>query len=222
MIRRLCFLTAGALLLPSAAQASEDNQLWTTANVSVALSDKLKASNELVLRFSDDRNGLYEVENTALLAYSLSKSVAIGAGYVHNPQYAGGDFTVMERRAREQITVDNFAKIGAAKVSGRMRVEQRWRGDESAAWRARPFVRVSVPIADKTTLLLSNETFLNLNRRSFQSVTGLDRMRNQIAVQRKIGKRVNLDVGYLNQHRFVRRGEDSSDHALTIGLGLSL
>ena len=35
--------------------------------------------------------------------------MTLWAGYTHNPQYAAGDFTMMEHRAREQVTFDGFA-----------------------------------------------------------------------------------------------------------------
>ena len=62
-----------------------------------------------------------------MLGYRLSKVVDLWAGYTHDPQYAGGDFTVMEHRAREQVTFDGFARLGPGKLSGRIRLEQRWR-----------------------------------------------------------------------------------------------
>ena len=110
-------LTLGACalasLLPAAALARSDFQQWATASVSIKASDKIRISNELVARFSDDRNGLYEIENSLLLGYKLNDKVTAWAGYVHNPNYNSGDFTVMERRAREQLTFD---KIGRAHV----------------------------------------------------------------------------------------------------------
>ena len=47
-----------ALALPNAARASEDEQLWTTANATVKLGDKWRLSQEVGLRVRDDRKGL--------------------------------------------------------------------------------------------------------------------------------------------------------------------
>ena len=96
----------------------------------MAASDRIRIQNELIARFSNDRDGLYEIENVTLVGYKLDDHVTAWAGYVHNPQYNGGDFTVMERRAREQLTFDNIAKFGKASLSARMRLEQRWRDRE--------------------------------------------------------------------------------------------
>src|SRR5438309_2360422 len=93
-----------AVALPAPASAAHDQQIWTTANVTAKLSDKWRLQEEVVARFSDNKNGLYEIESNTLLGYRLNKAVTLWAGYTHDPQYSGGHFTTMEHRAREQIT----------------------------------------------------------------------------------------------------------------------
>jgi hypothetical protein len=221
----LALLVLGTASWGGSAQARQDSQIWTTANANVKLSDKWRLQQEFTFRFSDNRNGLYEIESVSLLGYRLAKDVTIAAGYVHNPQYAGGDFTVMERRAREQVTFDNVARIGTAKLSARLRMEQRWReGVDDTGWRMRPYVKLSLPLAkgSKTSLTLSSETFVNLNATAFQKQDGLDRMRNFIGINTPVTNRVSAEIGYLNQHGFVRGGEDTSDHVASVSLSLSL
>lgn len=213
-----------ACLCAAPAIAQDDFQQWLTLSAKTDLSDKLAIQDEIVARFSDDRGGLYEIENSLLLGYKLSSKVTAWAGYVHNPNYAAGNFTVMERRAREQVTIDNFAKIGAASLSARMRLEQRWRdGVDGTAWRARPYVKLGVPLGGKTapTLNFTAEPFINLNNTAFQSVDGLERLRSAASLSFPVSKVVKVEAGYLNQHRFVRGGPDTDDHALTVSLGLS-
>ena len=77
---------------------------------------------------------------------------------------------------------------------------------------------VSLTIAVGATLVV----FFNLNTMSFQKTSGLDRMRNAISIGMPLSKKVSVDVGYLNQHGFVRNGPDTSDHVLTLGLTASL
>src|SRR5882724_5533443 len=103
MLRLRPFLSVAALMSSAAASASSDSQIWGTASANIKLGDKWLLSNDVVTRFSDNRDGLYEVEAATLLGYRPANNVTVSAGYVHDPQYAGGDFTVMERRAREQI-----------------------------------------------------------------------------------------------------------------------
>ena len=228
-MRSLAFKATAALILAAAiagpAQARDDEQLWTTASATVKLADKWRLSQELTARFSDTRKGLYEIESNTLLGYRITDNVTLWAGYTHDPQYAGGDFTVLERRAREQVTIDNLAKIGRGKLSGRLRMEQRWRENiDGTGWRARPYLKYSLPLREggKTALVLSNETFFNLNTTSFQQTEGLDRMRNLIAISTPVTKTMTLEAGYLNQHGFVRTGEDSSDHVASLSLSVSL
>ena len=214
-------LVAG--LAASPASAASDSQVWGNLNVSAKLGGNWRLSEEGTIRFSDNRNGLYEVEANTLLGYRLDKVVTVWAGYTHNPQYSSGDFTVMEHRAREQVTFDGFAKIGTGKLNGRRRFEQRWREHvEGTGWRVRPYLKYSVPIAGKTALNLSSEPFFNLNTTPFQRRTGLDRVRNLITISTPLTKSLSGEAGYMNQHGFVRGGPDTSDNIAYFGLAVSL
>jgi hypothetical protein len=215
---------AGAAASTSTAgAASSDAQVWGTAGVNVTLTGKWRLSEELTTRFSDHRDGLYEIESNTLVGYRLSKVTTLWAGYTHDPQYSAGHFTVMERRAREQATFDNVLKLGPGKLSARMRLEHRWReGVDGTGWRLRPYVKYALPIRGKTALNLSSEPFINLNTTSFQRTNGQDRVRNLVSVSTPITRRLTGEAGYMNQHGFVRGGEDSSDNIAYFALGLSL
>jgi Protein of unknown function (DUF2490) len=212
-----------ALALPTPALAKSDSQLWTNGAVNVKLTDHWRLQEEMTVRFSDQRNGLYEIESNTLLGYRLNKVVTLWAGYTHDPQYLGGDFTVMERRAREQVAFDGFAKLGAGKFSGRLRLEQRWRHNvDGTGWRVRPYLKYSLPIAGKTALNLSTEPFFNLDTTPFQKQSGLERVRNLVTVSTPLTKTLSGELGYMNQHGFVRGGPDTSDNVAYFGLALSL
>ncbi|MES2493919.1 MAG: DUF2490 domain-containing protein [Pseudomonadota bacterium] len=216
------FLVVGGLAataLPAAAHA-DDFQHWETVSVQVGLGGPWRVSNETVVRTSDAR-GLYELENNLLLGYKLNKQVTVWAGYTHAPSYLHGDFTIMEHRARQQVTFDNILKIGEAKLSARLRVEERWReGISGTGWRVRPYAKVALPVANggKTSVVYTHESFVNLNSTAFQRTTGHDRMRNFVGINTLLIKPVNLEFGYLNQHGFVRNGPDTDDHVLSISL----
>ena len=213
------------VLVPTTASGkTQDFQQWATVQITVAASDKIRIQNETITRFSDNRNGLYEIESNTLVGYKLNDKITAWVGYVHNPQYSDGDLTVLERRAREQVTFDNIAKFGKASLSARVRFEQRWRDrTDGTGWRVRPYVKLGVPLGGKTapTLNITSETFLNLNNTSFQTVDGLDRMRTAASLSVPLSKVLRLEAGYLNQHRFVRRGPDLDDHVLTGAIALS-
>jgi hypothetical protein len=213
-----------AIAMPTASYAAtSDSQIWTNGAVNVRLSDEWRLQEELTLRFSDNRNGLYEIESNTLLGYRLNKVVTFWAGYTHDPQYSGGDFTLMEHRAREQVTFDGFAKLGPGKLSGRVRLEERWRrGIDGTGWRLRPYLKYSLPIAGKTALNFSTEPFFNLNTTRFQKQSGLERVRNLITISTPLTKTLSGEIGYMNQHGFVRRGSDTSDNIAYFGLALAL
>ncbi len=219
----------GALLIAiaaaSPAMASDDSQLWASTAATVKLSDSWRLSQDATIRFSDNRNGLYEVELNTLLGFVVAKGVTVWAGYTHDPNYSAGDFTVMEHRAREQITFDKLAEIGGGKLSGRLRTEQRWReGVDGTGWRVRPFVKYSLPLhkGGKTAFVVSAEAFVNLNTNAFQRRSGLDRTRTFVGLSAPLSRAISAEAGYLNQHSFVPHGPDNDDHVASISINLSL
>ena len=218
----LSSVSAAIAAIPTSALASEDGQVWIAGSATIKLNDAWRLSEDMNARFSDDRNGLYQLQSATLLHYRLGKKVTVAGGYVHSPQYSDGDRIALERRAREQVTVDDIGRIGAGKISARLRMEQRWRDNaDGTAWRIRPYVKYALPLVGKTSLVLSNETFLNLNTTTFQQQDGLDRMRNLIAINTPLLKNFTAEVGYLNQYGFVRGGEDASDHVASLSLTAS-
>ena len=215
-------ITGGAF--PATTHAS-DRQGWATASATVKISDHWRISQEVTSRFSDDRKGLYEVEMNTLLGYRLAKNVAIWAGYTHDPNYNGGRFAVMEHRGRQQVTFDNILKAGPGNFSVRLRLEERWReGIDGTAIRLRPYVKYMVPLAreSKTALILSHESFIDLNSTNFQRKEGEERMRNLIAITTPLASNVNLEMGYLHQHGFVDARADTNDHVASVSLNFSL
>ncbi|MEV5032527.1 DUF2490 domain-containing protein [Sphingobium sp. LMC3-1-1.1] len=225
-MRLTCKLLPALALLaaPAVAHASEDEQLWTTASATVKLSDHWRFSQEVVARFSNDRDGLYEVEMNSLIGYKIGKKVTVWAGYTHDPNYNAGDFAVMEHRGRQQVTFDNIVKIGPGQLSARLRLEERWReGIDGTAWRLRPYVKYVLPFREggKTALVLSHESFIDFNTTNFQRVQGEERMRNQIAITTPIAKNVNAEIGYLHQHGFRPGADDSNDNVASFSLGFS-
>lgn len=221
---RRCPTLFGACLaacLAAPAWAKSDSQVWVTSAATVKLSDHWRLSEEVTARFSDDRSGLYEVEINSLLGYRLNKVVTLWAGYTHDPQYSDGDHTATEHRAREQVTFDKFATLGPGALSARLRTEQRWRSNaDGTGWRVRPFVRYTIPFHEKgrAGVTLTSEPFFNLNRTSFQSKSGLDRIRNLAAITTPLGKSLTGEVGYMNQHIFNDNRPDESDHILWLSL----
>ena len=222
LTRSAAFVVIAVAAAPVSA-ATSDSQFWTNGHVTVKLADKWRLSEEVTVRWSDNLGGLYDLESNTLVGYRLNPVVTVWGGYTHNPQYAAGHFTVMEHRAREQVTFDGFAKLGSGALSGRIRTEQRWRRNvHGTGWRIRPYLKSSLPIAGKTALNISTEPFFNLNGNDFQRKTGLDRIRNLVTVSTPLTGTLTGELGYMNQHGFVRGAPDTSDNIAYIGVGLSL
>ena len=219
-IATLAMMTT-ALAVGSPALASDDEQVWGTLNVNVALPSHFKLSNETVVR-AGNAKGLYEVEDNLMLGYQADPHLTLWLGYTRDPQYLHGHFSIMEQRFRQQVSFDNVGKLGPATISGRLRMEERWReGISATAWRLRPGLRATMPFVGKTKLVLNHESFINFNTTTFQRQSGYERMRNSVGVNVPLSRQITFDVGYLNQHGFVRGGPDTSDHALNLGLNAS-
>lgn len=209
-----------AIALPGAAHASSDGQYWPTATINVDLGNGFKASNETVVRFSDTR-GLYEIEDNVMIGRKLDKHVTVWLGYTHDPQYLHGTFTVMEHRIREQVNLDNVVKLGPVNVSGRLRLEQRFRdGVTGTAWRFRPYAKFSLPLGkkSKTNLVLTHESFIDLGTQSFQRVPGEERMRNFVGINTPLVKHVTIEAGYLNQYGFPKNRVSTTDNVMVVSL----
>ncbi len=221
---RVAVVCAAAIVTvcPAPAAARSDGQLWLTGNLSADVAARWRFSQEIITRFSDNRNGLYEVESNTMLGYRFGKKVTLWLGYTHDPLYAAGNFTQLERRFRQQVSIDNALKIGRGTVSGRMRLEERWReGASGPGLRLRPYAKYSLPVRNKLALVVSHETFINLNTTAFQRVQGVDRMRNFAGVNVPLNRRIGAEVGYLNQYGFVRNGDDTVDHVAALTLSAS-
>lgn len=213
------------MVLGSAAFATpafaDDSQAWATATVQAGLGAGWRVHNEVVYRSSDAR-GLYEIEQNLMLGYKANKHVTLWLGYTFDPNFNHGSLTTTEHRFRQQVNFDNVTKIGPFTLGGRMRVESRWRDAAPGnAWRLRPQVKLVVPIYGKTTLSISHESFINLNTSGYQRAAGYERMRNAVAISVPLVKHVSVELGYLEQHGFVRNGPDTDDHVATVGLSAS-
>lgn len=216
--------SAAALLAPTPARAS-DSQFWSSNSVTVPLGGRWSFSQDLTARFSDKRNGLYELEANSLLGFRVDKNFVLWGGYDHDPQYSGGHFTIMEHRAVEIAAIDKIAGIAGGKLSGRVRFEQRWReGKTGTGWRMRPYLRYALPFTKggKTSFVWSEEMFVDLNTTRYQTVNGVERLRSFFGVSTPITKKLNVDFGYLNQHGFVPNGKDTNDNVANVALSLKL
>lgn len=211
-----------SLLLPSAAFAQEEDQeLWLTTAATIKLADKTKLEGDVVARFGNDADGLYEVEVNAMLLHDVGGGITLGGGYTRAVNYANGNVTRTEDRLRAQVGM--AGELGKLKLSGRMRLEYRMRSDgDDTGFRLRPQVKAVLPIGGPFSLVGHHESFILLDDTDWGQIAGYERMRNFAGINWKLNKTVAVELGYLNQYNFgrdIRR--DGMDHALTMHLGLS-
>ena len=99
MTMRAAILALPLALCAAAPASAGDFEQWVQFSAAIDLSERIVLQDEIVARFSNDDGGLYEIENALMLGYKLPGKVTLWAGYVHDPNYSAGEFTVMERRA---------------------------------------------------------------------------------------------------------------------------
>ncbi len=208
-----------ALPAPALAAADHDAQGWFTVNATGSLKGPVMANFEVLGRASEDQGRIYEAEMTGQIGYKLSKAVTVWAGYTRVPGYRGALPTVIEQRARQQVTA-SLGKLAGGTLASRSLLEQRFReGVNETGWRFRQQFKWSHPLrrGGKTAFVLGHESFIGLNRTEGQTA-GYQRMRNLIALNMPIAKPIKAEFGYLNQYDFRKSATDRIAHAATVTL----
>lgn len=214
------FLAVIALCLGAAPALArdQDGQLWIGLGASFELSDGFELNFETNQRFSDDRGGLYESQYLAAVGLKVAESVTLTGGLNRVAALDDGRVTSTEWRPRQQIAFP-IGKLGSGAFTGRVRLEQRFRSDgDDVGHRIRPQISYALPLGDAFEFELAHESYFNLNSTDFGQDAGHERMRNSAALSFPVAKRLDAEIGYMNQYRFNRDDRDLMEHALTIGL----
>jgi hypothetical protein len=222
----------GAVLLlalhamPAHAQ-NTDAQIWTGANANFTLNDHTEAGIESILRVSDSKEGLYEAELGVSMTWKVAKGIKLQIAYVQVPSYSeSGVITRREYRPRQQIAFGNIASFWGGTLSGRMRVEERFvsTSDEMGV-RLRPQIKYVLPFrtGHKTALVLYDESFIPVNDTDWGQNAGFDRMRNFVGITTPLAKKIDIEMGYLNQYIFGKDGKrDEMDHVASLTLNFAI
>lgn len=210
-------LLAGISATPARAQ-DQDSQLWVKLAASVDLVDDVALRLEMNQRISDDRDGLFESQYLAALAFKLANGVTLTGGLNRVVGLSGGRVASTEWRPRQQISFP-ISKIGPGKLVGRVRLEQRFRSNSGdVGHRVRPEISFALPLRKSLDLQLAHEDYFNLNDTDFGQNAGHERMRNSATLVVALSKTLKAEVGYMNQYRFNEDRRDLIEHALTTGL----
>lgn len=210
-------LAATALLSAPAFAQREDEQLWLQVNTNVPVAEDVRLTLEQIARFGDRPDGLYQTEFGGILGWRVAEGVELGFGY-RKVGFHNGNTGAYEDRLRQQVVVT----LGP--VTTRLRVDERFHpGGDEIGVRVRPLVRYNHRLRDGgLALFVSHESFYLPNRTRWGQRRGYERMRNIAGVALPLGRRVNADIGYLNQYRLARGGaRPQMDHALNLQLTIN-
>lgn len=208
-----------AAVTPAAAHAqSEDAQLWAKLSAQTSLSESISLELETNQRLGDAEGGIYESQYVAKIGVDIGGGFTLTGGLNRVIAVADGSVDNTEWRPRQELGFPDLA-IGTGAVSGRIRLEQRFRSDgDDVGHRVRPEISYTLPLSDTVDLELGHESYFNLNNADFGQRTGHERMRNFVEIGFPVTGKIDAAVGYLNQYRFNRTAPDRMEHALTVGL----
>lgn len=217
-LSKYLFLMA-SLCAAAPAAAQDDSQAWGSVTATTALSDKVDATMEVHLRFTDDAGRLGQTLLRPSVTYKLDRGFSLTAGYVYvdtNPQ---GPVRTHEHRTWQQVGY-RFVQNDRITLTGRSRIEQRFfEGETGTGWRLRQQLRAALPVqrASKVQAILWNETFVGLNRTPWGQRADFDQSRSFAGIGLPLAEKTTVEIGYLNQHIF-RTGPDRTNHVLAVNL----
>lgn len=178
--------------------------MWIGDTLSADIAKGVPASLDTTLRFSDAAHGLYEWARGGTIGVRTHGGTELLTGYQRVTDYSDGHVSKLDQRIREQVNL-SFGRIGPGTLAGRLRVEERFRrGGDGIGVRARTQLRYTLPLGNKTapSLLLTHESFFELNDTSWGQRSGLRRVRHLVGLEVPLAKKLRVQAGYLNQYDF--------------------
>ena len=198
------FAQTGRIIAPS-------THAWYMENGTIKLNEKWLLFHDVQFRRADLLPEDQQLLLRAGIGYNLSSSIQIMAGYCFVQTYPYGDFPVRnqfpENRLWQQLILK--APIGRTAFINRYRLEQRYLGNSNTGSlanprfenRARYFGRVNIPLqkGDEYKLygFIYDEIFINFGKNV--GVNIYDQNRIAAGLGWKLDKKLNVELGYMNQ-----------------------
>jgi hypothetical protein len=200
---RIFGLFAYAVLVAVASNSTafaQTIQPWPDVIVSVPATRDVLVSGEVIGRIADDQR-TSQLETRVQIGHAFSQKVTAWIGWVHFENYNSATLPRgHENQGVEQINW-NIGNAGRIHISTRTRLEQRFiTGVDTTSWRWRQQLRAAMPLGAKgaPSAIFWIEPFIALNETASQRRT-LDQLRSFAGLSMPIARRVDLEIGYLNQ-----------------------
>lgn len=200
-------------------QAQDDGQAWAQALAQGSIKGDLIFWAEGQTRFTDATRGTQIIIRPAI-GLRLARDTTAHLGYAFVRTDPANGAATKEHRIWEQLSFPIVRNGRGLYVWGRSRIEQRMiEGRRDTGWRLRQFVRAQMPLrrGGKLSGVIFAEGFYAVNSTDWGARAGMDQIRTFVGLSIPVGKKVNLEPGYLNQTIF-RRGPDRTNHAASINL----
>ncbi|TKC13218.1 DUF2490 domain-containing protein [Pedobacter polaris] len=205
----LLFMAIGKI----SAQTQIQNSGWLFILNSTKLSEKWGIHFDLQARSADNWSYLRNVLIRPGITYYINNRNNATIGYLlattKTETFGAPDINTNEHRIWEQYIFTH--KLKSSFITHRGRVEQRFieqaNGNDIFAQRFRYFFRLMLPLQGKVGVFdkgafvaLQNEVFLNIQNKELLNDSLFDQNRFYIAGGYRFSKKLDLEVGYLNQY----------------------
>lgn len=147
-------------------------------------------------RFSDDAGRLGTSIIRPALGWRVSDRLKVWGGYARVTSHPGEN--IDEDRIWQQATYP-IATLFGGQLSGRTRLEQRFRDSDNTGHRVRQFFRWARKLKDSDfSVVLWNETFVSINNTDTFQRKGFDQNRAFAGLAWHINPLLRAEAGYLN------------------------
>lgn len=202
---------------PVMAQTTTEEGVWASVSMQGRLSayPAWRWSADTLVRSRDGAGTLDAVGGAISLSRNVTARTSIGTGYVYVVGFPDSG-PLFEHRFLQQLT---WKGGGRTVVSFRARIEERFVTGRTALVRVRQQARVTWPLLPQGRLqgVVSEELLVQSDARTL--TFGRDGNRFLIGVQRRLGPRNAVEVGYANV--YVRPGSHRSRRSHVMSIAIS-